>query len=236
MEKIAELPETNYQFYDDSFLPCNYEQKCATVLVLDKSKSMAGEAIRELNRGLKTFEASLLEDPSALAKVELAIVTFGTEVRVIREFMPVNSRPIPEIKAGGRTAMIQALETSINLINLQKQWYKESGLQYYRPYIILMTDGSPWPEKNIESIKSKINDGVENNNFHFWAFGTGNANMKILREIAHPEFPPLKLKDMQFVEFFRWLGPSISLIAKSRPGDVVDIAPITANNPFQFPL
>ena len=236
MEKIAELPETANGFYDNSFLPCNYEQKCPVVLVLDKSRSMAGEAILELNRGLKALEASILEDPSALARVELAIVTFGTEVSIIMEFMPVNSRPIPVIKAGGRTAMIQALETSINLINSQKQHYKECGLQYHRPYNILMTDGSPWPEKNIEGIKRKIKEGVENNNFHFWAFGTGNANMEILREIAHPDFPPLKLKDMQFVEFFRWLGPSISLIAKSRPGDVVNIASVTENNPFQFSL
>ena len=73
-------------FHASLELAQNPEPRCPCVLVLDCSASMAGQAIEELNRGVQTLVAELSKDRVASKRVEIAVVTFGKEVRLASDF------------------------------------------------------------------------------------------------------------------------------------------------------
>jgi len=69
--------------FDQAEFADNPEPRCPVVLALDTSGSMAGNAIVELNQGLRAFGEALRADPLAALRGEVAVVTFGGKVRAI---------------------------------------------------------------------------------------------------------------------------------------------------------
>ncbi len=201
---------TNELEFTREIFPDNYESKLSLLFLVDVSTSMQGEGIKQLNEGLKQFMALMTGDPVAMARLEVGVVSFATKIRLEKSFASIKDSPLPELTAGGRTNMMEAIRVSVQLLHKQKQYYKNMGMQYYRPYIILITDGSPWPNKELGNVPEIIFNGMNKKSFVFQAFGAGKANMRILKQISHPDFPPQKIKGYDFGNFFRWLTPSIS--------------------------
>jgi uncharacterized protein YegL len=221
-------------FYQGETSP-NAEMKCPVVLVLDRSSSMKGSPVDELNRGLHTFQAQILNDEVAAARLEVAIVTFGNDVKIARDFSLFENRMINPIQADGGTELAKGVMEAILRLEARKAWYKEQGLQYYRPYIVLMTDGFPTcSHQEIVHMREEIRRGVQEKRFNMWSFGVENADMEFLKSISSGEFPPQKLKGINFTEFFSWLSSSFSTITSSRPDDKIDISPRPGENPFQI--
>ena len=65
----------------------NPENRCPVILLLDTSYSMSGEAITELNQGVKIFQASVKEDELASLRVEIAVITFNSEIEVVQDLL-----------------------------------------------------------------------------------------------------------------------------------------------------
>jgi uncharacterized protein YegL len=217
--------------------PANYEQKCPLVLVLDVSSSMYGTPIDELNKGLKVFQVQIQNDEVAAARLETAIITFGEGVQCIRDFSLFENNSIQDLSASGYTPMAEAVSLAIELITERKEWYRQRGLQFYRPYIVLMTDGEPTSSVvDIKNMISAVHSGVANKKFNFWAFGTKGANMHFLKQLSSPTFPPQQLTGVNFREFFQWLSASMAIISKSKAGDRINVEPKPGENPFQITI
>ena len=77
----------------------NPEPRCPCVLLLDTSSSMQGAPIDALNQGLRTFKDELMTDPLASRRVEVAVVTFDSEVRVIQDFVTADQFQPPTLAA-----------------------------------------------------------------------------------------------------------------------------------------
>ncbi len=106
-------------------------------------------------------------------------------------------------------------------------WYKETGQPYYRPFIVLITDGEPSPGQDIEGISKKVRQGVTDKKFIFWTMGIKGYNHSVLSKICPSTAPPLPLDGYKFSAFFTWLSNSISIINKSKDGDQVDLPPVS---------
>ena len=91
----------------------NPEPRCPCVLLLDTSGSMQGAPIKALNEGLRTFQEDLVRDTLAVKRVEVAVVTFNNEVRVVQDFVTVDQFQPPTLVAEGLTSV---------LINLNKNY------------------------------------------------------------------------------------------------------------------
>ena len=121
---------------------------CATVLLLDVSGSMEGSKLQQLNDGLRIFKEDICGtddhpgDELAKKRVDLAIVTFSSDVQVIQDFTNMDAFEPPTLQAGGTTAMGEGIRKAIELIERRKGEYKAQGTDYYRPWILLITDGS----------------------------------------------------------------------------------------------
>ena len=221
-------------FYKGELAP-NAEMKCPLVLVLDRSSSMVGDPIKELNRGLKIFQTQIQNDEVAAARLEVAVVSFADDVRIERDFSLFENTAIPTIEAYGRTDLATGVMEAITRIEARKIWYKDQGLQYYRPYIVVITDGLPTSsQERIDQMIEMVKKGAKDKRFNLWAFGVENADMDFLKQMSPPGFPPQKLKGINFAEFFKWLSSSFSTITASKRDEQVDISPKPSENPFQI--
>jgi uncharacterized protein YegL len=201
----------------------NPDPRCACVLVLDRSGSMAGQKIQQLNEGLQQFRSELLRDEYAARRVEIAVVPFGPVVKTATTslFHPAgNFNPQP-MAAGNDTPAGAAVEYAVELVTRQKALYRSHGITYFRPWVILMTDGSP--TDSIARATTLVHEGEAAKAFSFFAIGVDTADMATLARLSVR--PPLKMRGIAFREFFLWLSSSLSGVSRSAPGTSIQIQP-----------
>lgn len=205
----------------------NPDPRCPCVLLLDVSSSMNGEPIAALNDGLRAFHNDTSQDAVTARRVEVAIVTFGTGATVVQDFTTIDQMTPPVLQAGGQTHMARGIEVALDLLASRKATYRSNGVAYYRPWIFLITDGSPYgePDSAVEAARQRLISEQQANRTAFFAVGTETANFNTLQTLTVPERPPVKLKGIQFVELFIWLSRSQQAVAQSRPGDQVPLPP-----------
>jgi uncharacterized protein YegL len=201
--------------------PDNYEQKCLCVLVLDVSGSMSGQPIEELNRGLQDFKREVLLDTVASQRLEVSIVTFDSSARCIQEPSLIENFEMPKLYPTGSTKLVDGVHKALEIVESRKQWYKSTGQNYYRPIVVLFTDGEPDAEQDVIGLSADVRNAVANKKFIFWAIGTSGYNHNKLAQISPIETPPIPLNGLAFSEFFKWLSNSIGIITKSKEGEML---------------
>ena len=193
----------------DSAFDDNQEPRLPLVLLVDISGSMSGEPINQLNSGLVTFKREVATDEVAADRVEIAIVTFGGNVRLIQDFVTVDNFTPPNLSTTGDTPMGQAIEQGISLLESRKAIYKAQAVDYFRPWMMLITDGEPTDGDQWKNASQKLKEAVNSRKLYFYAIGVQDANMDVLRQIAPPDSPPKLLDGLKFQELFRWLSASV---------------------------
>lgn len=203
----------------------NPEPRCPCILLLDVSGSMQGAPIDALNAGLKTFAADLAQDSLAARRVEVAIVTFASDVNVVGDFITADQFEPPTLAASGSTLMGTGIQKSLDLLSARKQVYREYGVAYFRPWVFMVTDGEPQGEERsiIEQASARIHEEEENKRVAFFAVGVQGANIEKLKSIAARG--PLKLDGLNFRDMFLWLSASMQRVSQSKPGEQVALPP-----------
>ena len=230
----------------------NYEQKCLCVLVLDVSGSMleivdesnmqyTGETVYVdgrkynlvtggvskldlLNEGLRDFYKEICADDTTSQRLELSIITFNDYVQVVQEPALPDNVSIPELQGDGDTALADAVNTAIDMVEARKQWYKQTKQPYYRPWIILMTDGEPNKGQDIDSLSLRIKCDTAAKKYAFLPIGVEGADMSVLQRIEGSGMKASKLKGMRFAQFFRWLSSSMGSVTKAEEGQKIDLS------------
>ncbi len=187
-------------------------------LVLDVSGSMSGDPIKELNSGVQLLFDAIKADEIARYSAEICIVTFGDKVEKVLDFMSIDQQIVPPLKASGYTPMGEGVSMGLDLLDLRKGDYQRAGVDYYQPWLVIMTDGEPTDD--ILNAANRIKTLVTNKKLAVFPIAIGeSANLIKLKQLAIKQ--PLRLNGLNFKEFFVWLSRSISNASNSIPGETI---------------
>ena len=197
-----------------------------------------GDAIKpidELNKGVAMYMKAIAEKEKTREMVEIAIVTFGSKefskgvtgdakngVKKILDFAHVEDQDAPTFTAYGYTPMGEAVETALDMIEERKQEYKDNVGTYKQPWLVLMTDGYPYDYESsmnelgkyhgdsIKSSSTRTSKLVKDEKLTIIPIALGDeANTDILKKFS-PIDKPVKIKNLNFEDFFRFLSESQS--------------------------
>src|SRR3990172_2085695 len=196
--------------------PENYEQKCCCALVLDVSGSMEGAPIAELNSGLQDFYRDIQNDSTTANRLEVAVIEFSDKVDTLVDPSLVANFSMPVLKTKGTTKLVDGVREGMKVVRSRKAWYKQTGQPYYRAWIILIPDGAPDADQDVNGLSAEIKEAMGKKDFYFFAIGVEGADMNMLTKISDPSMPPAKLQGLKFSEFFKWLSSSMSTVTHSK--------------------
>lgn len=216
----------------------NLEQKCLCVLVLDVSGSMRGEKLDSLNQGVRDFFTQIQTadgvPESLIDQLEIAIMQYDEEVSILRDPKLLEDGELPPTltERGSVTETVVAIEEAIKLVEDRKTFYKSTGQAYYRPWIIVMTDGEPYGNRasqaDIEVISQRVAMETTGKKYMIMGIGVGkDANMETLKKMTAGR--AMALQGLKFGAFFEWLSASLSVVATSKEGDKIDISEGASN-------
>lgn len=203
----------------------NPEPRCPCVLLLDTSGSMQGAPIDALNEGLQTFRDDLGRDELAKKRVEVAIISFDNQIKVVQDFVTADQFEAPVLVAQGQTYMGTGIHQALDLIASRKAEYRNNGITYYRPWVFMITDGEPQGEADriVQQAAQRIREEEAGKRVAFFAVGVEGANMERLAEIV--ERTPVKLRGLDFREMFIWLSASMQRVSHSKVDEQVALPP-----------
>ena len=202
----------------------NPTARLAICLCLDSSGSMRGEKLNELNRGIKEFYSAIRNDIVALYSAEICIITFGGDVKALNEFTTLDNQGDCQIgMACGGTPLGEGVKLALQKLKDRRQLYKANGVDYYQPWLVIMSDGAPDSDSPVSEVAKETTELESKRKLSVFSIGIGNdANMEVLGKFSKKR-SALKLRGLRFSEFFEWLSRSVSLVSRSQPGDTVKL-------------
>jgi uncharacterized protein YegL len=150
--------------------------------------------------------------------------TIEIEFDAGKTFATVDQFRSPVLDAQGDTPMGEAIRRALELIQDRKEIYKQNGLDYFRPWIFLITDGRP-TDRGWELAAEQVKQAEQRKGVVFYAVGVDKADLRVLNRFSSAR-PPLRLKGLAFGDLFQWLSKSLSVIAHSRPGEQAPLPPV----------
>lgn len=219
------------ELFGDSIGPVSPgEAHLACALLLDVSGSMHGTSINSLNEGIKRFKRQVMLDDQAKRSVDVSLVTFGSDVQVISDFVPISEMPTPELEAGGCTEMAVGIQTAIDLVKKRTSLYHSLGTPCHKPWIFMITDGaatSTLQEMSEAADRIRLEEAKgSHGHLSFWALGLNSYDRKQLFTLTKRV---VELQDQDFSGIFDWLSESMSTISQSRVGEKVEFNPLPDN-------
>lgn len=210
--------------------PENYEPKCLCVICVDTSSSMKGSPIDQVNAGLRVFEQELKQDITTKSRVEVCIITFDSEVACIQEPALIGSSSFqsPTLAVKGSTKLVDGMRMAMDKVEERKAYYKATGQgNYYRPFIMLITDGAADRTQDVDGLSVQLQDAVQGRKFSFLPIAVGDQVPASFAQLCYPA-TAMRLDGLKFVELFMWLSNSMSSVAHSGSGVEATFAPIDA--------
>lgn len=192
----------------------NPDPRVMCIVLADVSGSMFGEPIAALEKGYSAFVDYVTHDDLARKRAEVAVITFGTHAEVRVPLQEGRTLEPVHFQAGGSTDMAAAINLAIDLIEQRKQEYKSSGIQYFRPWLVLFTDGGP-NLLGFDEAVTRLNSLESAKAVTVFPIGVGDSvDYDKLSQVSTVR-APAPLSGLKFEEFFEWLSASLGNMANS---------------------
>ena len=186
----------------------NYNQKLLCIFAIDVSGSMRGNNIQTVNKFFNDFFSWVHDEEELMVKLEVAIMQYDEEVSILRDPKLLEDGELPPTltERGSVTETVMAIEEAIKLVEDRKAFYKATGQSYYRPWIIVMTDGEPYGNKatqaDIDAISLRIKKDIVVKKYNILGVGIGDDfNTEVLNKITCGNF--ISMNSFNFHLLFR---------------------------------
>lgn len=208
------------------------EHHMALLFLLDTSGSMGAPImgnrttpINELNNAMNRFKAEVCRDEHTKDILDVAVVEFNSEYRVVQEFSPVEYLNPVELQAYGMTYICKPLDVALDMVTDRSRFYRRSGAEPYKPWVVIITDGMAMDDnQSMQAMIRKANEMVESEKVAIWSLVVGDAAddpnvLKMLHQFCGKRV--LKLEGYDFTGFLDWANKSMRAVSQSSPGDKV---------------
>jgi uncharacterized protein YegL len=195
----------------------NPGRRAPCLLLLDDSASMGGAAIKSLNEGLVAFCDELRQDPEALERVECAVITFGTEVRLVQDFIAMSDFLPSLLRAAGPKRLAAGVQQALEHVARRQVLCLQYGVNCYTPWVLLLTNGAVpqnGPDDLTEAaahIAAARQGGEEVN---FMTVGVDDAHKDRLLAL---DLRAVRLRGLNFCNMFVLVARSAAISSLSGP-------------------
>jgi uncharacterized protein YegL len=223
--------------FDDDDLD-NHAQRVPVVMIIDNSQSMDGQPIKLLNEALIEMQAQLRHDVELSAKAEICLITFGHDGVTawrgterapagVSPFVPASRFEVPQLRAGGVTPMVEAIELGMRVVAEEKRALRARNLSYYRPVIWCVSDGEPTGPTGHRSddwrrLPALIAQEERAKRFVFFTVSVGDISPhgdEVLRALAPNAH--LKLQGFEFAVVLQLVSASADSAAQDDPIEAI---------------
>ena len=220
------------QFSQDPLPITNFgECHAACVLLVDTSGSMSGTPISELNKGLIEFGDALQNDSLAQGRAEFCVISFNSSVQTEMSFRPATDYEAPTLSASGLTSMNEAIEAGLDALEARKADYRANGVNYYRPWLFLMTAGAPTDIERENAAKVHLQNAIKNKKVVYIPVSIGSntdiAQLQSYYPVDATARPVLHTSADQLKEVFLWLVHCLPCTRRdtATSGDILQLPP-----------
>ena len=196
----------------------------ALVFVLDVSYSMDGPPIDQLNDGLNRFKDEVCRDKQTRDILDVAVIQFNDSHNVVQDFVPIEYMDYMQLTAFGGTKYTAPIREALRMADERSRFYRRSGSEPYKPWILLVTDGEPTDD--ITDVAAEIMDMQNAGKARFIALGVGDYDPATLKRLTDVVF---RMDGTDFTSFFNWVGKSMRSVSQSSPGEKPPLPPLEGN-------
>ena len=206
-------------------------QRLPVCICLDISGSMRKYGkFEQLKDGLMIFSNAILEDPKAKESAEVAVLLFNDKCKVLYEFGRIKKvLTLDEgIVPSEGTIFSDTIEQALKMLDERKKEYAAAEVEYYQPWLVIISDGIPGDKKQCEELKPKLIEMQNNRKLTVFSIPIIPKNNDIppakKEEICNFMHgfsieKPIKLDEKNIREFFRWLSRSVANGAQGKKID-----------------
>lgn len=187
--------------------------------------------IQKLKEGIESFYNAIRNDKVAKYSAEIAIVTFADSAECVLDFANIDrQKELPDLVPDGETAMGEGVNLALDLLESRKKEYQDAGVDYYQPWLVIMSDGLPTGNPvAFNRAQKRIKELVDTRKLTVFPIGiSDDADLNILNKLS-PKRSALRFRNLRFEEFFEWLSQSVSRVSASTPGEEVPLPPAPAS-------
>lgn len=196
----------------------------SVLIAVDTSGSVEGEALRNINENLNNFRQIVCQDPVAARCVDVCVLSFDDEVRVLQDWCPIQDMRRFELASGGFTNLNGAVLTGIQKIRERSRVYREQGIVERKPYLIVMTDGFDTVTGSVDEATRRAGERIVGGKLKLWFLGFGPYDRDTAAKLCHANGDwcfEVRNGDFNFNDFFDFAANSVKAMSVSAPGERV---------------
>ena len=124
--------------------------------------------------------------------------------------------PVIESRQRSLTPMGEGILSALELLEIRKNGYRERGIKYFQPWLILITDGEPegqGAQEAMEEAIGKLNALEMNNKLVVFNIGVGeDVNYSILSRTSLKRSEPIRVDSSNLKDLFEFIGSSSTAV------------------------
>lgn len=212
------------RFKETPRFSCMNNEHMSVIFLVDTSGSVHGEPLRNINANLNRFKQFVCEDKLAANCVDVCVISFDDETRVIQDWVPVKEmRPI-ELTAGGMTDLGGAVLLAIDKERQRSRECYKAGISQKKPYFILLTDGGD-NMGNLDKAAEEVTRRVREGKMKLFFLGFGDYDKTVAAKLTANDGWCFELKDgcYDFGQFFDFVSVSVRTASVSAAEATVNV-------------
>lgn len=188
-------------------------------LLIDTSGSMGADIKNNPIGQINEFFERRIFEGHQFDLIDVAIVGFNHNAFIIQDFIPLSKLLPFVLAADGPSAMGEGINKAIDMVKERTRLYQELGTPYFRPWIVMITDGESTDDPS--NAINRIKELEEKNKLKMWGAGITGCNCDELKRITRRALY-IDIEETSLSEFLDYIFASIMGItaqAREVPGE-----------------